>query len=278
MSDLRPAFKRAKLDLLFKHSDYPDDKYLILHPTYKTISPDIVLLPEKIDVETSKHVVIPADKSILKMVPYFSAQLNENHNWRELKNDNGSSFIEMKIRDDFNLEPKTIFHYIEHLYNNQKLEFITTESCIQIFQLSNFWSDDHISKRSEKFIKQNMNKNILKQIMKNPQLQDQLDSLVNSFLNFAEELIFSNPEISLDDHDVFYFETIDFGDSHFELSSNSKIITIKDNPENAQRLFLTNKIFRFADSVQLNFRLNCPNSDGRRTNIFCSNIYRNYRI
>ena len=45
------------------------NKYLIKHPTSRTVFPEIVLLIEKIDSETDKNLVIPVDKSVLKLIP-----------------------------------------------------------------------------------------------------------------------------------------------------------------------------------------------------------------
>merc|ERR1712178_20706 len=79
----RPNFVEFQKQVQFQHDKFPPEKFLIMHPTTRTENCDVVVLPETPDPSSNKMVVIPADKSILRMITYFNAQLNENHTWKE---------------------------------------------------------------------------------------------------------------------------------------------------------------------------------------------------
>merc|ERR1711976_421239 len=189
----RPNFTEFQKQVQFQHDKFPPEKFLIMHPTTRTENCDVVILPETPDPNSNKMVVIPADKSILRMITYFNAQLNENHTWKETDQNekvetpvSGKSpinFIELHVKTDFEIEPSAIFQYIKSLYTNDQ-SFLTKKNCVSIYQLSSFWCDGYMSNEAVEFIKHNINEEIYRKIMGNIQLQSQLQDVVDRFTKF----------------------------------------------------------------------------------------------
>merc|ERR1712035_258440 len=87
----RPDIDDYYKTLKFRHEDYPPDKYEIMHPTLVTACADILIFPDI--VENEKQVIIPVNGSLLEILPYFRAQLEENSGWREVKNSKDKHII-----------------------------------------------------------------------------------------------------------------------------------------------------------------------------------------
>ena len=89
MSEHRENIIEYQNNLKFKHEDFPDDKYKIMHPNDFTAYADMLVLFEDLCLDTNKQVVIPVNRVLMEIIPYFKAQLNEKRKWREVENKNG---------------------------------------------------------------------------------------------------------------------------------------------------------------------------------------------
>ena len=69
----------------FKHEDFPDELFEMMHPLINTKNCDVIILPFNQDPGHMKQVAIPMHRSLLQKIPYFEGQFKNNVDWRETR-------------------------------------------------------------------------------------------------------------------------------------------------------------------------------------------------
>lgn len=166
----RTDVESFKNTLKFTSTEYPPDKYEILHPCIRTVGADLVILPALEDTN-SRQVVIPVDKSFMKVIPYFKRQFKQNV-WKETKS----------ITTPAGIKGKSVLNYIQSLYdslyNEHHRKFggtsafpkFTEDNCLDIFELSDYWCDQHMKRRVETYLVKRMTTKIFMAIVNKPSL------------------------------------------------------------------------------------------------------------
>ena len=72
----RKNIQQYRNNLKYKNENYPDDKYVIMHPNELTAYADVLVFLEELCPETKRIVIIPVNKVIMVIVPYFEKMLN----------------------------------------------------------------------------------------------------------------------------------------------------------------------------------------------------------
>ena len=76
---MRPELDTSQGNVKFQNEKYPTVHYNFLHPCLVTNNADSLILP----ASKGKQVAIPVHKDLLKTIPYFKGQFNNNSNWKD---------------------------------------------------------------------------------------------------------------------------------------------------------------------------------------------------
>lgn len=216
VSDIeRTDVESFKNTLKFTSTEYPPDKYEILHPCIRTVGADLVILPALEDTN-SRQVVIPVDKSFMKVIPYFKRQFEQNV-WKETKS----------ITTPAGIKGKSVLNYIQSLYdslyNEHHRKFggtgafpkFTEDNCLDIFELADYWCDQHMKRRVETYLVKRMRTKIFMAIVNKPSLVLSLQNVLKLIADnkFEKKEDISSGEESSDES--FVMPDISFNPSSF---------------------------------------------------------------
>jgi len=160
-----------------------NDKYNVIHPSQVSLAADLLLIQKHVG---GKDTVIPVHRNyIMKSIPYFAKQYNENGIWREGK---------LKDQEEYHVSnlPETVsvtsvVAYIKNLYEDDYNPF-SVENCLDILELADYWCDEFMKTECLNFIEAAMNDDLFSRIFENSRIHNSVGRIVNEFVRRERSL------------------------------------------------------------------------------------------